>query len=62
MGKKPSRHQNQRANIVLGEFIGSGSHAILYTIHTDQKEKRIEQTTQLKKMYPTLAYEGRISL
>ena len=39
MGKKPSQHQNQRANIVLGEFIGSGSHAILCTIHTDQKKK-----------------------
>ena len=50
MGKKPSQNQNQRANIVLGEFIGSGSHAILCTIHTDQKEKRIEQTTQLKKI------------
>ena len=62
MGKKPSQHQNQRANIVLGEFIGSGSHAILCTIHTDQKEKRIEQNDTTQKMYPTLAYEGRISL
>ena len=62
MGKAKPSHQNQRTNIFLGEFIGSGSHAILCTIHTDQKEKRIEQTTQLKKMYPTLAYEGRISL
>ena len=55
MGKKPSQHQNQRANIVLGEFIGSGSHAILYTIHTDQKEKRIEQNDTTQKNVPNFS-------
>jgi hypothetical protein len=39
MGKAKPTHQNQRTNIFLGEFIGSGSHAILCTIHTDQKKK-----------------------
>ena len=39
MGKAKPTHQNQRTNNFLGEFIGSGSHAILCTIHTDQKKK-----------------------